>query len=143
MRVTMMLADAAQTVNGKLYILGGGWSQLGPAPTPFAVVLKIEVPYDQANRRHRWQLQLEDESGQAVRLATPQGEQAVQMGSDFEVQLPPGLPAGTPLDVPLVIQFGPLPLSPGRRYSFQLKLDDRADQHWRLPFSTRPVPVVN
>lgn len=25
MRVTMMLADFAQSVEGKLYILGGGW----------------------------------------------------------------------------------------------------------------------
>jgi len=26
----MMLADAAQAVNGKLYIMGGGWSVMGP-----------------------------------------------------------------------------------------------------------------
>ena len=29
-KVTMMLADAAQAVEGKLYILGGGWSVTGP-----------------------------------------------------------------------------------------------------------------
>jgi hypothetical protein len=29
MRVTMMLADAAQVSEGKLYILGGGWSIAG------------------------------------------------------------------------------------------------------------------
>jgi hypothetical protein len=26
MKLTMLLADAAEAVNGKLYILGGGWS---------------------------------------------------------------------------------------------------------------------
>jgi hypothetical protein len=29
MKVTMLLADAAQTVGGKLYILGGGGPSLG------------------------------------------------------------------------------------------------------------------
>ena len=44
MKVTMLLADAAQAVNGKLYILGGGWSVAGPDPTPMAIALKMEVP---------------------------------------------------------------------------------------------------
>jgi hypothetical protein len=29
--VTMLLCDAAQAVDGKLYVLGGGWSQLAAA----------------------------------------------------------------------------------------------------------------
>jgi hypothetical protein len=40
----MMLADAAQVANGKLFILGGGWSVTGPEPSPSAIVLKIAVP---------------------------------------------------------------------------------------------------
>ena len=54
MRVTLMLADSAQAVEGKLYILGGGWSLVGPEPTPMAIALKIEVPWDETNRRHTW-----------------------------------------------------------------------------------------
>ena len=32
MKVTMLLADSAQAIEGKLYILGGGWSITGPDP---------------------------------------------------------------------------------------------------------------
>ncbi len=42
-KVTMLLCDAAQVSDGKLYILGGGWSMTGPDPVPSAVALKIDV----------------------------------------------------------------------------------------------------
>ena len=38
----MLLCDAAQVADGKLYILGGGWSMTGPDPVPSAVALKID-----------------------------------------------------------------------------------------------------
>ena len=44
----MMLADSAQAVAGKLYILGGGWSMTGPAATPSALAIKFEVPWEAA-----------------------------------------------------------------------------------------------
>ena len=42
MNVTMLLADSAQVADGKLYVLGGGWSLTGPDPTPSAVAIKLE-----------------------------------------------------------------------------------------------------
>ena len=56
MKVTMLLADAAQAVDNKLYILGGGWSITGPAPTPMAFALKIEVPWNDTNRKYQLRL---------------------------------------------------------------------------------------
>ena len=44
--MTLMLADSAQEVGGKLYILGGGWSVTGPVVPPSAVAIKIDVPWD-------------------------------------------------------------------------------------------------
>lgn len=145
MRVTMMLADSAQAVAGKLYILGGGWSVMGPAATPFAIVLKIEVPWDQANRRHKWHLRLLTEDGKPVMLPVPEGEpqRALEMGSEFEVGRPPGMTPGTPLDFPFVIQFAPLMLPPGRRFEWVLSIDDQEDAHWRLAFSTRALSPQN
>ena len=109
-----MLADHAQAVGGKLYIAGGGWSLTGPQPAPMAVVIEIEVPWDQANRKHKWVLELLDSDGHAFQVPTPTGEQPVKVEADFEVGRPPGLQAGTPLDVPIAINFGPLPLAQGR-----------------------------
>ena len=44
-----MLADAAQAVEGKLYILGGGWSVTGPEPSASAIAAYIQVPWDRTN----------------------------------------------------------------------------------------------
>jgi hypothetical protein len=137
-RVTIMLADAAQAAEGKLYILGGGWSVTGPEPVPMAIALKFEVPWDQANRPHHWELELIDSDGNPVIAPTMEGEQAVQIGGDFEVGRPPGLPAGTPLDLPLAINIGPLPLTPASRYVWRLWVDGDTDEGWQVAFSTRP-----
>src|SRR5213592_1828364 len=99
MRVTMLLADAAQAINGKLYILGGGWSIIGPDPVPSAIAIKIEVPWDEANKRHKLKLELVDADGRPVTVPTPTGEKPVQLEGDFEVGRPPGLKPGTPLDM--------------------------------------------
>src|SRR5207244_1129232 len=64
-------ADAAQAVNGKLYIMGGGWSVMGPEPTPYAIALKVEVPWDETNKRHTLVLRLLDDDGRPVRVAAP------------------------------------------------------------------------
>ena len=63
-----MLADAAQSVDNKLFILGGGWSVTGPGPTTMAIALKIEVPWDQTNRRHQWRIELVEADGQLALL---------------------------------------------------------------------------
>lgn len=133
----MLLADAAQSVEGKLYILGGGWSVSGPQPTPMAVALKIDVPWDQTNRRHAWSLGLVDADGQPLLLQTPEGPQGVQITGEFEVGRPAGLPPGTPIDVALAVQTGPLPLPPGGRYTWKLTIDGRTEESWQVSFTTR------
>src|SRR5688572_20974936 len=106
MKVTMLLADAAQAVGGKLYVLGGGWSMTGPEPTPSAIAIKLEVPWDLANRPHELSLALLDDDGQPVVV----GDKPLQIQGRFEVGRPAGLPAGTPLDAVLALTMGPMPL---------------------------------
>jgi len=139
MKVTMLLADAAQAVGGKLYVLGGGWSIASPGPTPMAIAIKIDVPWDQANQRHNLQLALFDEDGREAMVSTDTGEQAVEFSAEFEVGRPAGLRPGTPLDVPLAISIGPLPLRPNSGYVWRLTIDGQTRDEWRLPFSTRPA----
>lgn len=139
MRVIMLLADAAQAVGGKLYILGGGWSVTGPDPIPSAIALKIEVPWTATNRKHQLILKLLDADGQAVKAKTAAGEHPVEFRGDFEVGRPAGLPEGTPLDVALAINLGPLPLEPGRRYEWKCFIDDETGEDWRAAFMTRPT----
>ena len=142
MKLTMLLADSAQAVNGKLYILGGGWTLIGPDPNPMAVAMLIDVPWDQTNRPHTWKLSLQDEDGQPVKLPTPIGDQVVELTAEFEVGRPPGVKPGTPLPVPLAVNIGPLPLPPGRGYVWVCWINGDTNDDWRLPFATRPAQVV-
>lgn len=140
MKVTMLLADSAQAIANKLYVLGGGWSVTGPTPCTGAIAFQIKVPWDQANRRHRFELALLDGDGEAVLLrANPeaQGEPLPRIGGEFEVGRPAGALAGTPIEWAFVFNFVELPLLPGGRYAWELKIDGRTEDDWRLPFTTR------
>lgn len=139
MKITLLLADAAQAVNGKLYILGGGWSIIGPDPTPSAIAIKIDVPWDEANRRHSLQLTLTDADDQPVMVPTPTGDRPVEVSGEFEVGRPPGLKPGTSLDVVLAINIGPLPLQPNTRYVWRCSIDGGSAEDWQLTFTTRPA----
>jgi hypothetical protein len=121
-KATLILADYAVVSDGKLTIVGGGWSQTGPEPGSFGIGLLIQVPWDQANSLHKFSVELLDADGVAV--VFDEGEEPVAFGGDFEVGRPPGLKPGTPLDFPVAVNATPLPLEPGR-------------YEWTLPFTVR------
>jgi hypothetical protein len=134
MRVTMMLADAAQEVNGKLYVLGGGWSVTGPVLPPMALALKLDVPWSAANQQHEFLLVLVDADGHPVRVGVDDGD--VRAGGTFEVGRPPGLPAGTDIDFAFAVTVPSLPLAAGR-YAWQLWIDGETREDWQRPFQVR------
>jgi hypothetical protein len=134
----MILADAVQAAEGKLYILGGGWNITGPDPSPSGIAIYVEVSWDMANMQHPWKLELLTSDGDPVTVPTPMGDQPVVLQGVLEVGRPVGVTPGTGLGVPLAINLGPLPLPPGGRYEWRLTIRDQADDNWRLPFSTRP-----
>ncbi|MHB8671540.1 MAG: DUF6941 family protein [Acidimicrobiales bacterium] len=137
MRVTLLLADAAQVVDNKLYILGGGWSVTGPNPVPSALALKLEIPWDQANQRHHWELALLDTDAQPVFVQGPDGEQALVVSGEFEVGRPAGMAPGTPIDLALAVNLGPLPLPGGRRFVWELSVDGQSHEDWTVGFTIR------
>jgi hypothetical protein len=138
-KVTLLLADSAQAVEGKLYILGGGWSFIGPDPSPMALAAKIEIPWNQTNEQHQLKLELMDSDGE---LVTPEGgEGPVVVEGTFEVGRPVGIKPGTPLDFPFAVNIGPLPLKPNTRYVWQLSIDGHTNDDWRVAFTTRPARV--
>lgn len=134
----MLLCDAAQVADGKLYILGGGWSMTGPDPVPSAVALKVEVDWNEADRTHHWELFLEDADGRPVLVQTPEGSQAVEVRGEFTVTQPPSLPEGSPIDVALAVNMGPIPLPDGSRYTWRLTIDGESLPGAAVGFTTRP-----
>ena len=106
MKLTLMLADYAETVNGKLYIMGGGRTAAGPAPSSFAIAFLIEIPWDETNRRHVLHVDLVDGDGRPVMVSTPTGDRPVEIDGGFEVGRPAGLKPGTPQTVPVATTCG-------------------------------------
>jgi hypothetical protein len=143
LKVAMMLADYAAVADGKLVIVGGGWSITGPAPAPFGIALKIAVPWDQANTKHKLRLELVDADGQPVLVPKDGGiEQQLAMEGEFEAGRPPGLKPGTSLDVMLAVNFSPQAIPAGGQYVWQLTIDGQTDEDWRLGFTTRPEAIA-
>ena len=138
MNVTMLLADSAQVADGKLYILGGGWSVTGPEPVPSAVAIKVAVDWHEFNSPHHWELILEDADGKLVQFETPEGTQTIEVRGDFSTTTPEDVPQGTPVDVPIAVNFGPIPLGPSSRFTWRLVVDGESLPGASVSFTTRP-----
>jgi len=85
----LILADAAQVADGKLYLLGGGWDRIAvqglPAVHMAGIAAGVVVPWSETNTTRTLTLTVEDEDGATV---LPQITVRVEVGR------PPGLPAG-------------------------------------------------
>ena len=105
----MLLADFAQVSDGKLTVVGGGWSLTGPEPVPFGIAILIRVPWDQANQRHVMRLELLDADGNPVEMDTDDGSEPVVFFDDvpFEVGPPGRAQAGDAARLPRRRQLGP------------------------------------
>lgn len=116
----LLLADHAEAANGKLTVMGAGWTdawrvRVPDAPIPithFGIGVSVLVPWTETNRPHHLVLRIEHEDG-----ATEIG--AIE--TDLEIGRPPGLPHGSDqravLAVNADIQF---PLEGGWRVAARL-----------------------
>jgi hypothetical protein len=86
----LILADYVETVNGKLYMMGGAWENYTlpdpNRPARFGIAIAVVVPWAATNEQHQLQLRVEDADGKDV---TP------SMNIDFQVGRPPNLPPGS------------------------------------------------
>jgi hypothetical protein len=82
----LILADSAQIVGGKLYLLGGGWDTL-TVSSPFpvsrrcAVAASFSVPWNETNEKQNVEIEIVSEDGKEL----------ARMTGEIEV----GRPAGT------------------------------------------------
>jgi hypothetical protein len=112
MEATMLLCDWAEEVNGKLYIMGGGWNRSGSAtPITMGLAVLLKVEWEETNHRHRLSVRLLTEDGEPVDL---EGGRVEISNIEFEIGRPPGVPAGTHFNAPFAFNFQAVPLRPGR-----------------------------
>ena len=107
----LMLADSAQAVEGKLYVLGGAWNMLRfpqfPASLIVGIAVAIDVDWNETNQRHHLDIHFEDADG---------NEMEPRIGADFEAGRPPGAIAGADLRIVLAVN-GPLSIPAAGTYS--------------------------
>lgn len=106
----VMLADAAQAVGGKLYVLGGGWSVVRAMtfPTPIQLALAISVSFNSTEAGQRFPLAvvIADENGVPV---APEMNASVETG-----QAAPDLPKDLIQRVPVAVNVGVMVPHAGR-----------------------------
>lgn len=81
---TVLLCDAAESVNGKLYILGAGWSQFqADQPVNMVLAIKLLIPWNRANETITVRVSLADEDREETVVLDPgavEGEAKLEMG---------------------------------------------------------------
>ncbi len=126
---TLMLADHAEAVNGKLYVTGGCWNQIFAAEFParhghLSLAMAIDVPWTATNERHAIEIDMVDADGGSVIPSKITGE--------FEVGRPPGWRPGDPNSLVAVFNMNNLPLQKPTDYWFVVRVD--SVELGRLPF---------
>jgi hypothetical protein len=131
------LADSAQAVNGKLYVIGGAidtiWGRQPPLIHPhLAFVLRLIFDVAEIGRKHKLEIQIMDEDG-AITFA---------VGADLEIPAKsPNLPKGWRQGVATVLNFKDLKFLRFGNYSFNILVNNsslkniplRVAQHIEIP----------
>jgi len=105
----LVLADAAQVADGKLYIMGGGWgifrSGNYPAHAQLAVGLNMLIPYEEAGGKFPLSISIADDAGV---LIVPEITGQIQAADSGQ------LPKGTIQKAPLAVNMNVSLPRPGR-----------------------------
>ncbi len=141
MKLRLFLANAAEVRDDLLFMLGGGWTEIGPRPEPFALAGIIEVPWEETNRQRRLEFVIEDEDGHPLTVPTPTGDQPFRIEAAFDVGRPPGASPGRSFNVPVAVRIAPLQWTAGRRYIVKALIDGQSmDQ---VSFAVRSQPQTS
>lgn len=84
-----LIADFAEIVAGKLYLMGGGWDtywvEKAPAPVRIAFGVGVRVDWEETNRQIPVRVWIEDDDGKEM----------VRIDGEVNVGRPAGLPPGS------------------------------------------------
>ena len=130
----LILADAAQVIGGKLYLLGGGWDRLTvnsefPVEQRLAVAASFLVDWNETNERQPVVIEVTDADNSSL----------LRLGAEIEVGRPPGIPAGQPQRAQLAAEVGMKFEAPGI-YVVSARVSDQ--ERTELSFYVVPGPFV-
>jgi hypothetical protein len=131
----IILADAAEVVNNKLYLIGGGWSSITvksdlPVQHPCAVAVAFSVPWNATNQQHQVDIEIVDQDG----------ERLANVHAQVEVGRPPGIPLGQAQRVQMAISLS-LPLKKLGTHAVVARIEGQEIRRAQFNVVTRPVAV--
>lgn len=129
----LILADAVEALNGKLYMMGGGWDSMLvrdlERPVPLGIACGVVVPWNDTDDEHTLTVGLEDEDRVAV---------APALNVTFKTGRSATLERGASTHVPFAIKAEFLLPRLGR-YSIRASIDGRPESGRSTVFSARPA----
>ena len=102
----LIIADSAQVIGNKLYLLGGGWDVLRakknfPFIQPCSIAVSVKVPWNQTNEKHSFEIEIISED-----QISEEPKSLAKMGGQFEVGRPPGILKGQDQRIQLAAGMG-------------------------------------
>jgi hypothetical protein len=106
----LLVADRAEVVNGKLYLMGGSWDRITPPQFPhrmmLGIALGVRIPFTFTDEQHTVNVELRHEDqrlvGFAAKLTT--GRPPGMAGMDMLVPMAFNVPVAIPDEGQLVLQ---------------------------------------
>ena len=131
----LILADAAQVVGQKLYLLGGGWDTLTvntgfPIQHRCAVVASFRIPWNETNKPHDVELIIEDQDSREL----------LKVAGQVEVGRPPGIPNGQSQRAQIAAE-GVLEFQEPGTYVIRARI--AGQEGHTVPFRIVPGPLLN
>ncbi|HVA89518.1 MAG TPA: hypothetical protein VNL71_06720 [Chloroflexota bacterium] len=136
---SLLLADHAEAVNGKLYLVGGAWNRIAAGTLPaihphLTVAAVMAVPWTETNEKHALQMEVVTEDGQPV-LPLP-------LNGEFEAGRPPGMRQGSAQNLVFCFNFNNLTLPNAGVYQFVLYVDGTELGRAGFELVVAPQPTV-
>lgn len=132
----LLLADAAEALNGKLYLMGGGWDTISVAnfdlPVTISVACGVSVPWNETDDEHTLTIRLQDADGQLI---------APDLNATFRTGRAATLPKGAATHAPFAIKAGLKLPGPGS-YTFVGIIDNEPQFARRLQFHASLIPQL-
>jgi len=124
----LLVADRAEVVNGKLYLMGGSWDRIQPPKFPhrmmLGIALGVRIPFTHTEDQHKVSVQIHHEETRLV---------------GFEAKLttgrPPGM-AGMDMLVPMAFNI-PLAIPEEGQVVLRAAVDDREPRRHDIKVTQR------
>jgi hypothetical protein len=137
MELQVILCDVTRVSEGKLDLLGAGWTAIRGGQVQFGIGIIATVPWSELDVEHTVEFVLADDKGAVV--TSPNGDPLLRGEFKFKGQKPVGVLLGAPAVVPIPINLT-MELPYGKRMKVVVTADGHGSIDWEAAFSTQPDP---